>query len=109
MASHSSGPRLLTVIPEEYKVYIDDAKAPMDFWLNMGISIFLLQWLNLRVNPDPTPQMKMLTYFMPVMLTVMFLYFASGLNLYYAASNIASLPQQLQIMNERKKLRRKLA
>ena len=75
----------------------------------MGASIFLLQWLNLRVNPDPTPQMKMLTYFMPVMLTVMFLYFASGLNLYYAASNIASLPQQLQIMNERKKLRRKLA
>lgn len=74
----------------------------------MGASIFLLQWLNLRVNPDPTPQMKMLTYFMPVMLTVMFLYFASGLNLYYAASNIASLPQQLQIMNERKKLRRKL-
>ena len=75
----------------------------------MGASIFLLQWLNLRVNPDPTPQMKMLTYFMPVMLTVMFLYFASGLNLYYAASNIASLPQQLQIMNERKKIRRKQA
>ena len=35
-------PRLLTVIPAEYKVYIDDAKAPMDFWLNMGISLFVL-------------------------------------------------------------------
>jgi YidC/Oxa1 family membrane protein insertase len=76
--------------------------------LLMGASIFLLQWLNLKVNPDPTPQMKMLTYFMPVMLTVLFLNFASGLNLYYAASNLASLPQQLQIMGERKKLRKKI-
>lgn len=73
--------------------------------LIMGASIFAMQWLNLRVNPDPTPQMKMLTYFMPVMLTVLFLKFASGLNLYYAAQNIASLPQQLIMMRERKKLR----
>jgi YidC/Oxa1 family membrane protein insertase len=53
--------------------------------------------------------MKMLTYVMPVMLVVLFLNFASGLNLYYAASNIASLPQQLQIMAERKKIRRRMA
>jgi YidC/Oxa1 family membrane protein insertase len=73
----------------------------------MGASIFLMQWLNLKVNPDPTPQMKMLTYFMPVMLTVLFLKFASGLNLYYAAQNIASLPQQLVMMRERKKFHRR--
>jgi membrane protein insertase Oxa1/YidC/SpoIIIJ len=36
---------------------------------------------------------------------VIFLNFASGLNLYYAASNIASLPQQIQIINERKKVK----
>ncbi|HUF13234.1 MAG TPA: membrane protein insertase YidC [Longimicrobiales bacterium] len=77
--------------------------------LLMGASIFALQWLNLRVNPDPTPQMKMLTYFMPIMLVVLFLNFASGLNLYYATSNVASLPQQLQIMSERKKVRRRMA
>ena len=87
-------------------LWLPDLSQPDPYYilpLIMGASIFLLQWLNLKVNPDPTPQMKMLTYFMPVMLTVLFLNFASGLNLYYAASNIASLPQQLQIMGERKK------
>ena len=93
-------------------LWLPDLSQPDPFYilpLIMGASIFLLQWLNLKVNPDPTPQMKMLTYFMPVMLTVLFLNFASGLNLYYAASNLASLPQQLQIMAERKKVRSRMA
>ena len=33
---------------------------------------------------EPNPQMKMMLYVMPVMMTVLFLNFASGLNLYYA-------------------------
>jgi len=43
-------------------------------------------------------------YVMPVMMTVLFLNFASGLNLYYAVSNIASIPQQWLISEERMKL-----
>jgi YidC/Oxa1 family membrane protein insertase len=42
-----------------------------------------------------------MTYMMPVMFTVMFLNFASGLNLYYAVQNIAALPQQWIISRER--------
>jgi membrane protein insertase Oxa1/YidC/SpoIIIJ len=38
---------------------------------------------------------------MPVMMTVMFLNFASGLNLYYAVSNLVSLPQQYLINKSR--------
>jgi len=38
---------------------------------------------------------------MPAMFTVMFLNFASGLNLYYAAQNIAALPQQWVLTRER--------
>mgnify|MGYP003492785036 CR=1 FL=1 len=52
----------------------------------------------------PNPQMKMMMYVMPVMMTVLFLNFASGLNLYYAVSNIASIPQQWLISEERMKL-----
>ena len=37
------------------------------------------------------------------MMTVLFINFASGLNLYYAVSNIASIPQQWMLANERKK------
>jgi YidC/Oxa1 family membrane protein insertase len=69
----------------------------------LGISMFLMQWLSTHSTPNPNPQMKFLMYFMPIFMTVLFLNFASGLNLYYTAMNFASIPQQLQIMRERKK------
>jgi membrane protein insertase Oxa1/YidC/SpoIIIJ len=37
----------------------------------------------------------------------MFANFPSGLNLYYATSNLASLPQQLYLSKERKAAKRK--
>jgi YidC/Oxa1 family membrane protein insertase len=43
----------------------------------------------------------MMVYFMPVMMTVLFLNFASGLNLYYAAQNLFSIPQQYMIAKRR--------
>ena len=36
-----------------------------------------------------------------MMMTVLFVNFASGLNLYYAVSNIASIPQQWLIAKQR--------
>ena len=45
----------------------------------------------------------MMSYMMPAMFTVMFLNFASGLNLYYAVQNIAALPQQWILTRERAK------
>jgi YidC/Oxa1 family membrane protein insertase len=41
---------------------------------------------------------------MPVMLTVLFLNLASGLNLYYAVQNIAALPQQWLLARERQRV-----
>ena len=55
------------------------------------------------IGMEPNPQMKMMLYIMPVMMTFLFLNFASGLNLYYAVSNIASIPQQWMLMRERLK------
>jgi membrane protein insertase Oxa1/YidC/SpoIIIJ len=40
---------------------------------------------------------------MPLMMTGMFLFFPSGLNLYYTVSNIASIPQQWMLGRERMK------
>ena len=68
----------------------------------MGASMFLLSWIGMRGMP-PNPQTKMMSYMMPVMFTVMFLNFASGLNLYYAVQNIAALPQQWILTRERAK------
>lgn len=68
----------------------------------MGGSMYLLSWVGTR-NVPPNPQTKMLTVLMPVILTVALLNFASGLNLYYAVQNLAALPQQWLIANERAK------
>jgi len=70
--------------------------------LAMGGSMFLLSWVGMR-NVPPNPQTKMMAYLMPVMLTVLLLNFASGLNLYYTVQNLAALPQQWLIANERAK------
>ena len=70
--------------------------------LFMGASMFLLSWIGMRGMP-PNPQSKMMSYIMPVMFTFLFWKFASGLNLYYAVQNIAALPQQWMLANERTK------
>jgi YidC/Oxa1 family membrane protein insertase len=68
--------------------------------LFMGLSMFLLSWIGMRGMP-PSPQGKMMSYVMPVMFTVLFWNFASGLNLYYAVQNVAALPQQWLLARER--------
>jgi YidC/Oxa1 family membrane protein insertase len=40
-------------------------------------------------------------YVMPIMMTVLFVSFPSGLNLYYAVQNTASIPQQWLLSKER--------
>jgi YidC/Oxa1 family membrane protein insertase len=70
--------------------------------LAMGLSMFALSWVGMR-NVPPNPQTKMMAYLMPVMMTVLLLNFASGLNLYYTVQNLAALPQQWLISNERAK------
>ena len=68
----------------------------------MGLSMYVLSKVG-QLGMEPNPQMKMMLYIMPVMMTVLFLNFASGLNLYYAVSNIASIPQQWLLSRERRK------
>ena len=67
----------------------------------MGASMWALSKLSSAGMP-PNPQTKMMTVVMPIMMTVLFLNFPSGLNLYYAVSNIVSLPQQYFINKSRK-------
>lgn len=70
--------------------------------LAMGASMYALSWLGMR-NVPPNPQTKMMSVLMPVMMTVLLINFASGLNLYYTVQNLAALPQQWLISNERAK------
>ncbi len=70
--------------------------------LVMGVSMFGLSKVG-QIGVPPNPQTKMMLYFMPIMFTVLFVNFASGLNLYYAVSNIASIPQQWLVAQQRLK------
>ncbi len=66
----------------------------------MGVSMFVLSWISMRSAP-PNPQAKIMSYTMPVMMTFIFLNFASGLNVYYGVQNLVAIPQQWLLTRER--------
>ncbi len=66
----------------------------------MGLSMFALSKVG-QIGVPPNPQTKMMLYMMPAFMTFLFLRFASGLNLYYAAQNLFSIPQQYLIAKRR--------
>jgi YidC/Oxa1 family membrane protein insertase len=60
--------------------------------LLMGASMFLMSKMQPSMSTDPMQQKMM--QFMPVIFTVFFLWFPSGLVLYWVTSNIVTLIQQ---------------
>ena len=86
--------------------WLPDLSAPDPYYilpLFLGVSMFVLQWMSLKSMPDPNPQMKMMMWMMPIMMVAIFFRFAAGVNLYYAVSNLATIPQQYFIGKERMK------
>jgi YidC/Oxa1 family membrane protein insertase len=68
----------------------------------MGVSMYGLSKVG-QMGMPPNPQAKIMLYVLPFMMTFLFLNFAAGLNLYYAVSNIASIPQQWLLARERQR------
>lgn len=62
--------------------------------LIMGASMFLQQKLN---PPQVDPMQQKIFQFMPIIFTVMFLFFPAGLVLYWVVNNILSMAQQWYI------------
>jgi YidC/Oxa1 family membrane protein insertase len=84
-------------------LWLPDLSRPDPYYIIpilMGLSMFVLSKVG-QIGVPPNPQTKMMLYFMPAFLTLLFLNFASGLNLYYAVSNIFSIPQQYLIARRR--------
>lgn len=91
-------------------LWLPDLSAKDPFYILpviLALSMFLMQWVSLRSLDQDNPQMKMMMYIMPPMMLFIFLNLASGLNLYYATANIATIPQQIWIAQERKKMKGK--
>ncbi|MDO4697511.1 MAG: membrane protein insertase YidC [Pasteurellaceae bacterium] len=75
--------------------WIQDLSAQDPYYifpLLMGASMFLLQ----KMSPSPVtdPMQQKVMNFMPVMFTVFFLWFPSGLVLYWLTSNLITIAQQ---------------
>jgi YidC/Oxa1 family membrane protein insertase len=86
-------------------LWIPDLSRPDPLYiipLVMGLSMFALSKVG-QLGMEPNPQMKMMLYLMPPMMTFFLWRFAAGLNLYYAVSNIASIPQQWMVAKERQR------
>lgn len=60
--------------------------------LLMGITTFVQQKMSVK-----DPKQQALVYMMPIMLTILFMSFPSGLNLYYFMFNVFSIAQQYYI------------
>lgn len=89
-------------------LWLPDLSAPDPYFILpvfLGLSMFLLQWVSFKSMDQINPQMKFMLWFMPVFMVFIFFQFASGLNLYYAVSNVATIPQQWWIAKERKKVK----
>ncbi len=93
-------------------LWLPDLSAPDPLYLLpvfLGLSMFVLQWVSIRTIDSPNPQLKMMMWIMPFFMGFIFMQFASGLNLYYAVANVASLPQQIWVAQERKRAQQKTA
>jgi YidC/Oxa1 family membrane protein insertase len=75
-------------------LWIDDLSVKDPYFvlpLIMGISMFVQQKLN---PPPPDPMQAKILLMLPVVFTVMFAFFPSGLVLYWVVNNLLSIAQQ---------------
>jgi len=83
----------------EFYFWIHDLSAKDPYYilpLLMGASMFLMQKMQpTAATMDPMQQKIM--QFMPVIMTVFFLFFPSGLVLYWLVNNLLSIAQQLYV------------
>lgn len=84
-------------------LWINDLSTPDPYWvlpLIMGITMFLQQ----KLNPAPIdPVQAKVMMVLPVVFTVFFGFFPSGLVLYWVANNTLSILQQWKIMRNLEK------
>lgn len=83
--------------------WIHDLSAPDPYFILpvvMGISMLLQTRLN---PPPPDPMQAKVMMFMPLIFTVFFAFFPSGLVLYWITNNIISISQQWYVLRQSQK------
>ena len=84
----------ITYLPGTDMLWLADLSVKDPFYITplvMGATMFLQQWLSPAMGD---PQQRKIMMIMPVVFTVMFINFPSGLVLYWLCNNILSIIQQ---------------
>ena len=77
-----------------WAMWIHDLSAPDPFFI-LPVVMTLTTLLQTALNPaPPDPMQAKMMWFMPLIFSVMFFFFPSGLVLYYIANNILTIAQQ---------------
>lgn len=80
--------------------WITDLTAP-DPWFILPVIYAISMFITTKLNPAPAdPMQAKMMMFMPLMFSVMFFFFPSGLVLYWVVNNILSIAQQWVINNK---------
>ncbi len=85
-----SAPDVIYTLPFRIPIFNVDQISGLAVLL--GITMFLQQKMTMK-----DPSQKAMVYIMPIMFTLMFMAFPSGLNLYYFMFNLLSIAQQYYI------------
>ena len=77
-----------------WAMWIHDLSAPDPFFI-LPVVMTLTTLLQTSLNPaPPDPMQAKMMWFMPLIFSVMFFFFPSGLVLYYIANNVLTIAQQ---------------
>ncbi|MDQ1237213.1 MAG: membrane protein insertase YidC [Wigglesworthia glossinidia] len=83
-----------------FVLWINDLSAKDPYYILpfiMGVTMFLIQKMSPSTSIDPVQ--KKIIMFIPLIFTIFFLWFPSGLVLYYIVSNLVTMIQQYIIYN----------
>lgn len=92
-----SSPDVIFRLPFKFPLFNVDAVSGLA--VLMGITMFIQQKMSIK-----DPSQKAMIYVMPVMFTLMFMGFPSGLNLYYFMFNLLSIAQQYYVNKKHDKV-----
>lgn len=82
----------------EFVLWITDLSVA-DPWYVLPVIMGLSMWVQMRLSPQMgDPMQAKIMQFLPVIFTVLFLFFPSGLVLYWVTNNIISVAQQYYFM-----------
>jgi len=90
-----ASPDVIMTLPAKIPIFGIDKISGLA--LAMGVTMFIQQKMTVK-----DPKQKMMVWMMPVMMTLLFTNFPSGLNLYYFVFNLLSIVQQSYINKKHK-------